>query len=247
MYTTLFAKRFFYKWNRTLLRCALSGLGVGNCSTRSSGERQCLKTLIQKKEKPTILDVGANQGDWSKLALSINPTAQIFAFEPQKKIFKKLEAIQGIHAFNLGCGSKIERLPIYSRPTISTHSSLCKEVLSNLDEVIDQEEVEMTTIDEFIDKQKLEKIDLLKIDVEGFELEVLKGAKNAINRGIIEAIQFEFNTMNIYKRVFFKDFYAYLPHYTFYRLLPNGKIPLRQYDPTLHELFCFQNILAIRR
>jgi hypothetical protein len=88
-------------------------------------------------------------------------------------------------------------------------------------------------------------IDLLKIDVEGGELNVLKGCKGAIREKKIKVIHFEFNEMNTLCRVFFKDFIAALPYYVFFRMLPSGLIPLGEYRPLMHEIFAFQNIVAM--
>lgn len=249
LYRTLFAKRFFYKWNRTLLKCALSGLGVGNCGKRISGELHCLQEIIGNKEKPVVFDIGANIGEWSELALQINPGIEIYAFEPQKCAFEKLNALPGIHAFNAGCGSMPGKLTLYDRPDISsqTHSSFCKEAIAHLGKGVVEDEADVVTIDQFVEEHQIQKIDLMKIDVEGFEMEVLQGAKKCLKNGLISAIQFEFNSMSVFKRVYFKDFYDFLPNFAFYRLLPQGKIPLRHYDPTLHELFTFQNVLAVAK
>ena len=64
------------------------------------------------------------------------------------------------------------------------------------------------------------------------------------------AIQFEFNEMNIESRVFMKDFFNILPEYDFFRLLPDGYIPLGNINtyrnPLTLELFAMQNIVAIQ-
>lgn len=249
LYRTLFAKRFFYKWNRCLLRCAYSGLGIDNFSNTEYSEKRCLQEVIGNKEKPILLDIGANVGMWSKLALQVNPNAKIFSFEPQRKSFAKLKEITGISAYNVGCGSTHTKLTLYDRADtpLQTHSSFCKGVIDHLNKGMIQEKCDIITMDWFIQEHKLPKIDLMKIDVEGFELEVLKGAINSLKKGLISAIQFEFNAMNVFQRVFFKDFYDLLSGFYLYRLLPKGKIPLRHYDPALHELFTYQNILAIAK
>jgi hypothetical protein len=53
--------------------------------------------------------------------------------------------------------------------------------------------------------------------------------------------------MNVISRAFFRDFYTLLPDYAFYRLLPDGPVPLGEYSPILWELFASQNIVAVRR
>ncbi len=247
LYRAIFARRFFYKWNRWLLHCGLKGLGINNCGD-ASGEYFYLKQLIEKKQKPVLFDVGANVGEWSRRALEINPSSSIFAFEPNTAPFEKCSKISQIKAFNMACGSKEERRTIYDRPDypISTHASLDRGIISKLGKGVVEKEIEVVTLDQIIASHEIKNIDLLKIDVEGFEYEVLRGAKKAIKNGVIHAIQFEFNDLNVYRRRFFRDFQKLLPQFVFYRLLPKGKIPLRSYDPVLHEIFAYQNLLAIR-
>ena len=85
---------------------------------------------------------------------------------------------------------------------------------------------------------------MLKIDVEGFELEVLKGAEKLLREGRIKIIQFEFNEVNIIQRRFLKDFYDELPGFDFYRLDENRLIALNEWQPK-HEIFLFQKVIAI--
>ena len=90
----------------------------------------------------------------------------------------------------------------------------------------------------------LDVVDFLKIDVEGHELAVLRGAERMLGAGSIRLIQFEFNEMNVVSRTFLRDFRLLLPNYTMYRLLPKGLLPLGEV-PVLTELFAYQNILAV--
>ena len=55
------------------------------------------------------------------------------------------------------------------------------------------------TLDTFCEKEKISKIDILKIDVEGFENNVFKGAKNLIDNNKINCIQMEYNTHHLFK------------------------------------------------
>ena len=91
------------------------------------------------------------------------------------------------------------------------------------------------------------KIDLLKIDTEGHELAVLQGAKQLLERGAIDVIQFEFNEMNVISRVYMRDFMQLLADFRFFRLLPTGAMPMDAYDPRVMEIFAFQNIACVRR
>lgn len=247
-YRRIFANRFFYKWNRWVLLCGLKGLGINNFTDRFSGEFPYLKKTIQKKKNPVLIDVGANVGKWSQKALEINPTSKIFAFEPNPESYKILSQISQIEALNVACGAQEGRATIYRKSDDPTWplASLQRDAISRLTDDMEETEIQVTTLDQFIESQKIENVDLLKIDVEGYEYNVLEGCKESIKKGVINTIQFEFNDMNLYTRRFFNDFKKLLPDFVFYRLLPKGKIPLRDYDAYLSEIFSFQNIVAIR-
>ena len=248
-YRRLFGRPFFYKWNRWVLLCGLKGLGVNNFHASLSGETHFLKKTIQRKKQPVILDVGANVGQWSKQALQINPSSCIYAFEPSPKSFENLSTIPGVKPFNCALGAEEKETKIYfsrEQPTWPL-ASLDRSAIDRLTSDVQEVDVKMTTLDEVIKREKITDVTLLKIDVEGYEYDVLKGCQQAIKEGIVHTIQFEFNDMNVYTRRFFKDFQELLPDFTFYRLLPKGMIPLRHYDAYLKEIFAYQNLVAIRK
>jgi hypothetical protein len=107
-------------------------------------------------------------------------------------------------------------------------------------------EFEITTIDKFCLKNGIDYIHFMKIDTEGHELEVLKGAASLISREAIGIIQFEFNEMNVLSRVFLRDFYRLLEGYNIYRLDTNRLVPLYGYSPE-NEIFRFQNFVAFNK
>ncbi len=221
-------------------------MGVNNF--RQSGEIPFLKKMIKGKKNPVLLDVGANVGEWSREAFKINPTSTIYAFEPNPRSFKQLSTIPCLKAYPFAIGSEAGQTKLYLRkdqPT-SPLASLNKEAIIRLNREVEEIEVPVMTLDDFIDQEKLQEIHLLKIDVEGYEYEVLKGCQQSIQTGIIQTIQFEFNEMNVFTRTFFRDFQKLLSNFKFYRLLPNDMIPIRNYDSYLTEIFAYQNIVAIR-
>lgn len=109
-------------------------------------------------------------------------------------------------------------------------------------------DVEVVTLDEFVTENKINKIHLLKIDVEGNEMNVLRGAKKSLEKDIFDVIQFEFTQINSVSRVFMKDYFDLLgAKFSLHRLLPNGLLSLGEYFSTTHEIYGYQNIVAIRR
>ena len=88
----------------------------------------------------------------------------------------------------------------------------------------------------------------MKVDVEGLELSVLKGAKDAFAAGRIRMVQLEFSELDVYARTFFQDFREFLQDFEIYRILDNGALlPLADHPALLLELFHYQNLVAKRR
>lgn len=253
-YQFLFARRQFYPVNRLLHALSLRGLGVLNFENeRLSGETCFLKSYLGGKQESVVLDVGANIGAYAEGALKIQPTAHVYSFEPHPRTFQGLHnAAQrsGFEAVNAGCGSERGELVLYDYPAQdgSAHASLYQGVFNSLHGTQPVEHlVTIITLDDFCRERGLLHIDLLKVDVEGNELKVLLGFQEYLSEERVDAIHFEFNAMNVVSRVFFKDFVELLKGYEFYRLLPNGLVRLPEYDPTVYEIFAFQNIVALRK
>ena len=138
------------------------------------------------RESKLIIDVGANIGLYSLLgARSSRKDARIFSFEP---IPDNVDLLKRNIKLNKDIGSKIttisnalgedsRKLEIYlSRKSVGNHSVGGKRG-RGYGEVT---EVMQTSLDEFTKKKKLKNIDLIKIDVEGYDGYVLKGAINTI-------------------------------------------------------------------
>jgi hypothetical protein len=109
------------------------------------------------------------------------------------------------------------------------------------------EEITLKKLDDFCDDKGIEYISLLKLDVEGHEFRVLKGAENLVSSSSIDLIQFEFGGCNIDSRTYFQDFFYLLnPCYKIYRILKDGIIAIEDYKETC-EVFTTTNYLAISR
>lgn len=251
-----FAKTLFIKLNKLIFQLSLRGLGVLNyTSYHLSGEKQWLKSYFSKiaKKRPIVIDIGANVGDYTKLVLSFRPDAEIHAFEPHPVTYKKLIAssdIKSVSASNLAIGKSKDILTLYdySEKDASSHASLYKDVIEQVHKSKSvSHSVEVVTLDDYCKENKIEEIDLLKIDTEGNELNCLLGAKSLLKNNSIKAIQFEFTQINIISKTTFKDFFDLLSNnYYIYRLLPGGSmLSFSQYDPLMCEIYAYQNIVAI--
>lgn len=256
VYVFLFARKIFYPLHLFFYKLSMFGLGIKNYENEYvSGENAFIQYLFSRNKLSagTILDVGAHIGGYSVMLRRCGVGLPIFAFEPHPAAFRELQLASGRHHFTavpLGAGEVSGRSFIYdySGRGGSEHASMYREVIEQLHggEAEDLP-IELTTIDEFIRTERIARIALLKIDTEGHELSVLKGAREALAGGLIDTIQIEFNEMNIISRTFFKDIVDLLPGYDFYRLLPDGFKALGKYKPSHFEIFGFQNVVAMKK
>lgn len=251
-YRTIFARPFFSRFNQLIYRCSLSGLGILNCeSSAASGEASFLKSFLESRAGGIVIDVGANIGNYSKLVFDVNKSLTVYAFEPHPTNFAKLsEAIgfETFHPINVAVSDTEGYLSLYDLESNdgSTHASLYRGAVEDfLHARTVEHKVAVCRLGEFVKSRNIQKIDLLKIDVEGNELNVLKGIGELLTSGQIEAIHFEFNGLNVYSRTYFRDFWEMLPNYDFYRLLPTAIVKIDQYSPLTCEIFAYQNVIAV--
>ena len=256
-YRIIFARPACFKFNKLLLELSLRGLGVKNAeSDEASGESYLLTEILSRHDKPVVLDVGANRGNYANKILDTCPDATLYAFEPHPATFWLLQQVanqRGFEAINCGMGAETGVLQLYDRQEAdgsgTEHASVYREVIEGVHQVsASAVEVSLSTIDTFVRQRDLKEITLLKIDTEGHEYQVLQGASESLAHGIVEMIQLEFNEMNTISRVFFRDFYTLLgDRYDIFRLLPGGLLPITKYRPVVCELFGYQNLLFVRR
>jgi FkbM family methyltransferase len=129
----------------------------------------------------TIFDVGANVGQTARRFRSSFPKAAIYCFEPVREMFEELQKSLAGHSkvqvFQVAMGNTSGTGKIYLGDHPTTNSLIEPENARGF------EEVRIETIDSFCQARGIERIDLLKVDTEGFDLEVLKGAASMLSLG----------------------------------------------------------------
>lgn len=135
------------------------------------------KIEVTVKKDDVVIDAGAWIGDFSAYA-SVKG-AKVYAFEPCKATVDYLKITQqlngNIHIIEKGLGNKQEISYIETNNLNSGANRIT-------DNSINSEKIEITTIDNFVAEQKLEKVDFLKADIEGFERYMLEGAKETLRK-----------------------------------------------------------------
>jgi len=144
----------------------------------------------------TIFDVGANKGNIATQIYKYFPSAEFHCFEPGASAFSILEskfaANPHFNLNNLGVGSSEGELELSAHPNDQLAT------FHNTQEIwgdCPQEVVSLTTLDAYCLQRGIGKIDLLKVDVEGWELEVIAGASDLFARGAIRFLYIETGLM----------------------------------------------------
>ena len=155
-------------------------------------------SIISDREKVcVVVDGGASIGDTSQRFSDLFPNAIIYSFEPYPEFIKCLEAKSAknpkihVEPFALSSTSGKEKLIVNkSKGTNSllTGAKLGKSIYGEQMEMESAIEVYATTLDTWAQKQGIEKIDILKLDLQGGELEALKGSASLLEDGKVSMI-----------------------------------------------------------
>jgi len=224
--------------------------GENNCDIRTNGESHFLKNNLEYCN--VVFDVGANIGEWTKTALSINPKIKVHCFEPNKNTFNRLLSnnfSSNVFCNNFGLGSKKEKKILYVYHNSSAINSLYnRKILNNISTCSSRrEKVLIDTLDNYCIEKGIKQIDFLKIDVEGHEFQTLKGVMNLLKKQRIKIIQFEYGSTYIDAKVFLRDIFQYFKNfngYKFYKIFPKNIKWIKEYTESLDN-FQYSNYLII--
>ncbi|MFC1652778.1 FkbM family methyltransferase [Planctomycetota bacterium] len=232
----------------------LMGIGSGT-DVHSSGEKTIFEILRRKNQPPYCLfDVGSNKGQYLQLILDNIRDSEfsIHCFEPGHETFKHLveSAVDDgrIKLNNIGLGKEGGEVVLHYDSAGSGLASLTKRKLDHYNiDFSKTEKVQINTIDNYCQEHSISYIHLLKIDIEGHELDALVGAKKMFDRNSIDIITFEFGGCNIDTRTFFRDYWYFFNKVNFkiFRLTPSGYLhPLESYKE-IYEQFTTTNFVAV--
>jgi FkbM family methyltransferase len=194
-----------------------------------------------------VFDVGAHVGTWSRRLLDLahrtGHRPSLHAFEPAPESHRLLAA-------NLPGSARVNRLAVSDAPgEVTLHvvaPGAGRNSLHRLDHAPARvEPVPATTVDAYAGGAGIEGIDLLKIDAEGHDIPVLRGARGLFAARAVSVAQFEYNHRWVHSRHYLKDAFDLLRPlgYRIGKLTPRGIEWYPGWDPVL-ETFVEGNYVA---
>ncbi len=155
-----------------------------------------------RPNRPVCFDVGANVGQTIRKLQKTLPGCIVHSFEPASAPFAEMQtkfgATPDVHLVNAGLGRAIETRALLEQSD-SRLSSYLEPGDDHWSEVSGKSETKILTLDGYCHDNEIDRVDLLKIDTQGFELEVLGGATEMLKRGGIHLIYLELNCGDMYR------------------------------------------------
>ena len=161
---------------------------------------------VLKCEEPVIFDVGANDGESIERFKKIFSKSKIYSFEPDDNAFQRLKKNyynkENIEIFDFGISNRDGNQQFYSYDhdkisslmRLDANSKLFKsrKIAKNSGEDFEKlKDIKIVKLDSFVKDKNIPRINILKIDVQGYEPEVIEGAKYLIENNKIDIIEME--------------------------------------------------------
>ena len=241
---------YFYKFAKIIVKYRDNN---ANSDFYTNGECYLLNYFIKKQLLKTVFDVGANLGEYTSLiAGSKSQGTKIYAFDPRSSnieyLKKRFNGDGRIVIIEKALSDYDGSIDFYQNDDLAQSGADSVYNMAAIGYFCNTRKVSVpcATIDSFSAKHQVEHIDLVKIDVEGHELFVLKGAKRLLEKGNIDYIQFEYGHAARAARVFLIDLVNFLQAYGYriYIIYPKGIKPFR-YSPWEENRFDMINFLAV--
>jgi FkbM family methyltransferase len=212
---------------KTILKRSLEGLGLECRRTRPLGADPLkdIKKIYGQRPVRVVFDVGANEGQAAMEFTRSFSDATIYSFEPFAPTFEllkqRVKLKTSIVPVNIALGSSHGRQTMYLTEYSCTNSLLpvsdqANRFLGDLMKPTGEVTTETKTLDHYCSEAKVEQIDLLKLDVQGYELKVLEGATNMLRDQKVAFILTELNFVSLYEgQAFFHQVYERLQTHGF--------------------------------
>lgn len=172
---SFYKKRYFKK---------IDGLDAGNLNLRNvEPEILWLKGFL--KPDNVFMDIGCNVGSYLRLTENILKAKNVYAFEPNQKLFTRLKRLfPNVNLNKIALSDENTeatfKVPVINGQEKNSRGTLRTDFSENNEDRFITEKVQVQTFNFWVKDKKITKIDFIKIDVEGNEMKTLRGAKENI-------------------------------------------------------------------
>ncbi len=222
----------------------LQGAGAYLGAMRGNGwspavdqEARCAAKCLEPGQEFLVIDAGANVGSWlDSFRKHVTTNGRMYAFEPQPAAAAKIRELKldRCKVVEAALGESAGTLTFYTSHQTDTMGSLYERHDTFVQGLKYRgTEVQVLRLDDFVREEGINRIDFMKMDLEGGEFSALKGAQECMRSGVLRAFSFEFGISNVNSRVFFRDIYNLVTEYRYqiFRITPAGRlIPLKTYS-----------------
>lgn len=227
-------------------------------------EIEPLRKLLHARKDIVAIDVGANKGIWAKTLMQVYSVQHIYMIDASPENYAELtnktdnlifndSDLSKLSAFHFALSDQKGLTTLYTNEDGSPLASLFEhkingtDIFGKLDTALS---VPMQTLDGFLaDHSEIKHVDVLKLDVEGNELNILRGAENAIREKMFDIITFEFGVHQVDARHFFRDFYCLFNEAGFglYQIHNGMLFPVDKYEYRFENFGVLYTFVAERR
>jgi len=204
---------------------------------------------LARETAPVVFDIGANVGQSVQAFKDLLPHSVIHSFEPSPAAFRELSAVakgfKNVHPQNVGLAAQPGELELMENSS-SVMNSFLPPGQDGWGNIVNRVKVPVTTIDAYCEAQRIEQVSLAKIDTQGFDVQVLRGAERTMRAGLVKLVLIEITFSDMYREGAAPDqVYALLRDYGF-RLVSFYEL---QYRHNLADwcdaLFCHESHLGL--
>jgi FkbM family methyltransferase len=213
--------------------------GKGGGSGWDRGETLAAARILRKLDDPTVVDCGANQGTWTEGVRSAlgHCRGRWLLVEPMAEYAARLRQLANVSVAETAIGEAAATMQLYVPDRPSGWMSLHPRSDSFVGDVhFTSRPVPVVRLDDLLHARGIDRVDFLKMDLEGHELFALRGAARYLQHQRITALSFEFGSANVNSRTFFRDIWDFLDQrgYRLSRILPGGRLlAVDRYEETL--------------
>ncbi len=160
--------------------------------------------ILKQKKSPLLLDVGSNYGQTIRKFRMDFDRPTIIGFEPDPTCYESLKRHflkEDLTLENLGLGNEntTAEFKVYEVNGLQSFLDVSDQGMLKTSKIKETLSVEIKKLDDYVAAKQITTIDLLKMDVQGYELNVLKGAAKTLERHAIQVIYTEINFLDAYQ------------------------------------------------